>query len=62
MNAVITLLNRFFADDRGVTAIEYALIASILGVALVPVLGDTSSGVASLFTRVQDYFAIVNGS
>lgn len=62
MNAVMTLLNRFSANDRGATAIEYALIASILGVALVPVLGDTSSGVASLYTRVQDYFAIVNGS
>ena len=62
MNAVMTLLNRFSANDRGATAIEYALIASILGVALVPVLVDTSSGVASLYTRVQDYFAIVNGS
>lgn len=62
MNALMTLLNRLSADDRGATAIEYALIASILGVALVPVLGDTSSGVASLYTRVQDYFAIVNGN
>ena len=62
MNAVMTLLNRLSANDRGATAIEYALIASILGVALVPVLGDTSLGVTSLYTRVQDYFAIVNGS
>lgn len=50
----------FQKNDKGATAIEYALIASILGVALLPVLGDTSSGVASLYTRVQVYFDTVN--
>ena len=52
----------FLGDDQGATAIEYALIASILGVALLPVLSGTTSGVASLYVRVQDYFAIVNGT
>jgi pilus assembly protein Flp/PilA len=61
MNAIAKLLNRFSVDDHGATAIEYGLIATVLGMALVPVLSNTSSGVASLFTRVQDYFAIVNG-
>jgi Flp pilus assembly pilin Flp len=56
-----TQFERFAIDDRGATAIEYALIASILGIALLPVLSNTSSGVASLYTRVQDYFVIVNG-
>lgn len=50
------ILKLFGRDQRGATAIEYALIASILGVALLPVLTDTSSGIASLYTRVQDYF------
>jgi Flp pilus assembly pilin Flp len=52
----------FLKEDKGATAIEYALIASILGIALLPVLSDTTSGVASLYTRVQDYFDIINGS
>jgi Flp pilus assembly pilin Flp len=52
----------FIRAEDGVTAIEYSLIAAILGIALVPVLGNTTSGVASLYTRVQDYFAIVNGT
>jgi Flp pilus assembly pilin Flp len=43
-------------DERGATAIEYALIASILGIALVPVLANTTSGVASLYSRVNGYF------
>jgi Flp pilus assembly pilin Flp len=50
---------RLCKDSRGATAIEYALIASILGLALIPVLMNTSSGVASLYTRVQDYFGMV---
>ncbi len=54
-------LKAFMSEDHGATAIEYALIASILGVALLPVLSNTTSGVASLYTRVQDYFTIVNG-
>jgi pilus assembly protein Flp/PilA len=61
---VLTIVNRlklFAADDRGVTAIEYGVIATVLGMALVPVLSSTTSGMGSLFTRVQDYFTIVNG-
>jgi len=57
-----TILSSFVRDESGVTAIEYGLIASILGIALLPVLTDTSTGIASLYTRVQGYFAIVNGT
>jgi Flp pilus assembly pilin Flp len=56
------IYKRFVRDDAGATAIEYALIASILGIALLPVLSNTSSGVASLYSRVQGYFDIVNGT
>lgn len=62
MKLVSVILKRLKRDDRGATAIEYALIASILGVALLPVLGDTSDGVASLYSRVQDYFDQVDGT
>lgn len=56
MTPALKKIASMLRDDTGVTAIEYALIASILGIALVPVLGNTTSGVASLFTRVQGYF------
>ncbi len=58
----IEALRRMLRDDSGVTAIEYALIASILGIALVPVLSNTTSGVASLFTSVQGNFDTIWGS
>ena len=56
MRELANKISRLFREDRGATAIEYALIASILGLALVPVLINTTSGIASLFTRVQGYF------
>ncbi len=62
MNIVNEYMTAFLKDDTGATAIEYALIASILGIALMPVLTSTTSGVASLYTRVQNYFDIVNGA
>ena len=52
---------KFFREENGVTAIEYSLIAAILGIALLPVLTSTTSGVASLYIKVQGYFDIVNG-
>ena len=53
---------RLIRDDKGATAIEYVVIGSVLGLALIPVLASTSSGVASLYTRVLGYANIINGS
>jgi Flp pilus assembly pilin Flp len=62
VNNFLHVWKNFVKEDKGATAIEYALIASILGVALLPVLSNTTSGVASLYVRVQGYFDIVNGT
>lgn len=56
MKYIKRIYGALLRNDRGATAIEYALIASILGIALVPVLTNTTSGIASLYTRVQGYF------
>jgi Flp pilus assembly pilin Flp len=58
LTRVVQKLQHALNDDCGATAIEYALIASILGVALLPVLTNTTSGIASLFSRVQGYFDV----
>ena len=62
MSIFLRIFKTFLEEENGATAIEYALIASILGVALLPVLSDTTSGVASLYTRVQGYFDVIHGS
>jgi pilus assembly protein Flp/PilA len=51
--------SRFCENESGATAIEYGLIASIMALGLIPVLGSTSSGVASLYQQMQDNFAAV---
>lgn len=56
LNRLVRLLYLMARDDRGATAIEYALIASMLGLALIPVLSNTQSGMASLYTNVNKYF------
>lgn len=56
MTTIAKTLRDSLLDDSGATAIEYALIASILGIALLPVLSNTTSGMGSLFVRVQEYF------
>lgn len=61
MSILLQQIHKFLKEETGATAIEYALIASILGIALLPVLSNTTSGVASLYSRVQGYFDIVNG-
>jgi Flp pilus assembly pilin Flp len=56
VNGIEQAFSNYVRDDTGATAIEYALIASILGIALLPVLTNTTSGMASLYTRVEGYF------
>jgi len=58
VQALICKLRAAIKDQQGATAIEYALIASILGLALIPVLVNTTSGVASLYTRIDGYFSL----
>lgn len=45
----------FFGDERGATAIEYALIASLIAVAIVGALTALGTGLSSEFTEVSSY-------
>lgn len=46
-------LRALLADDRGATAIEYALIASLIALALVTVLGTLGSRLSQEFSEVS---------
>jgi Flp pilus assembly pilin Flp len=59
--AIAKQAKRFWSDDRGATAIEYALIASIMGLMLIPVIANITSSVGGLFVRVQGYFDTILG-
>jgi len=49
----IRSLKSFFDDDRGATAIEYALIASLIAVALVVALTSLGTGLSSEFSEIS---------
>ena len=45
-------LMRFFKDEEGVVMIEYALIAALIGVALIVVLGLLGDELNTLFNYI----------
>jgi pilus assembly protein Flp/PilA len=47
-----TLFSRFVKDESGATAIEYGLIAAIIGVGIITALGGVKTALNSKFTTV----------
>ncbi|HWX10744.1 MAG TPA: Flp family type IVb pilin [Trinickia sp.] len=46
------LIERFLKEDRGVTAIEYALIAGLIAVAIVGSLQGVTTALKTVFTNI----------
>lgn len=44
---------RFAQDESGVTAIEYGLIAALIGVAVIVTAGQVGTDLSALFTKVS---------
>ena len=42
-----------FADARGATAIEYALIAALISLAIIAALGTLGTQMANLYVRIS---------
>lgn len=57
---LIVCLKNWLNDDSGTTAIEYSFISGALALVLVPVLSNTSSGIASLFYDVVNAFNTIH--
>ncbi|GGE40909.1 PilA pilus assembly protein [Marinicauda pacifica] len=49
-----TLFSRFMNDESGATAIEYGLIAALIGVGLVAILGTLSGSLEGVFQGAAD--------
>jgi pilus assembly protein Flp/PilA len=50
---IFTIAARFMRDDRGATAIEYAVIASGVAVVIAAAVTSLGTGVKGLFTSVS---------
>ena len=52
MKTISTAVQAFFADEDGVTAIEYALLAAVLGVGVAVAAGALKTGISSAFNSI----------
>jgi len=50
------LLRRFMLCQQGVTAIEYALISSLIGLVIVTAVGSMGTQLSSSFTHIASAF------
>ena len=49
----MNFLKRFASDESGATAIEYALIASLIAIALVTILGQLGTRLSAEFSEIS---------
>jgi pilus assembly protein Flp/PilA len=49
----ISLVRRFLRAERGVTAIEYALIAALIAVVIIGAVASLGTGVSATFNTVS---------
>ena len=50
---MLSVCRRFIREDNGATAIEYALLASLIAVALIGILTALGTGLSSEFAEVS---------
>lgn len=48
------LVARFLKDEDGATAIEYALIAAIIGIGIIAALGPLTNAIKNAFNNVSN--------
>ena len=54
MSNFISAVKTFAADENGVTAIEYGLIAALIGVAAAATAETLGQSLSKLFTTIKD--------
>lgn len=52
MNKIVSAVKTFAADENGVTAIEYGLIAALMGAAIVIAIGFLTTGLDDVFKKI----------
>jgi pilus assembly protein Flp/PilA len=54
MSKIVSAVKAFVADENGVTAIEYGLIAALVGVAIVVAVKALGTEISTTFNTVVD--------
>jgi pilus assembly protein Flp/PilA len=55
LTSLILLVQNLRADKRGVTALEYGLIASLIAVAIIAAITGLGTGIASTFNNISSH-------
>ncbi|HEX9173260.1 MAG TPA: Flp family type IVb pilin [Telluria sp.] len=58
MSKLLSVVKTFVDDENGVTAIEYGLIAALIGVAIAVAAGTVGTKVTAAFDYVKDHIII----
>ena len=53
MSTFISAVRTFIADEEGVTALEYGMIAALIAAVIVGVVGDLGKDVEATFTKIS---------
>jgi pilus assembly protein Flp/PilA len=54
------MLKRFLKNEDGATAIEYGLIAALIGVAIISAVGLVGTSLQEVFTKVSTDLSAAN--
>lgn len=54
MSTITSAIKAFIADENGVTAIEYGLIAALVGIALAGAAEALGSDITALFNKIGE--------
>lgn len=54
------MLKRFLKNEDGATAIEYGLIAALIGVAIITAVGLVGTSLDEVFTKISTDLAAAN--
>lgn len=54
MSTITSAIQAFVSDENGVTAIEYGLIAALIGVVMASVAGEVGDKIKEAFEYIRD--------
>jgi len=58
MSRITSAIKTFVADENGVTAIEYGLIAALIGVVMAGVAGEVGTKIEAAFQYISDKLVV----
>ncbi len=58
MSTITSAIKAFIADEDGVTAIEYGLIAALIGVVMASVAGEVGQRIKEAFEYIRDAIVV----